>query len=407
LRRGVHLAEGVARVVSIQVRKRYRQHTDLEIVLNEGKNREIRRILARVGHKVMLLRRLAVGPVRLGDLPLGATRRLTGQEVAALVEATSRKRTRTAAPRAKPATETFREATFTERPAGTRAPRAAAESTARVAAERTVRGERDSQVRTGGARPPKTFPAAAGAEPRRGAAAQVAPAARSGSARPPAKAPAAMSPSPQPPAAQSLAAAPPKLDLAMLLDPRSAPKVAMAVGPAKGAAARPEVGDVLDYDSGDQASVQGFTSPPTGQSRRRSVVPTTPPLEIDSEREPPLDAAAQARPSDARPARPDRQERPARARGKAPAGSSRGRPRPAGRPGQKPEGASRSGAPVREARSERGRAAPATRKGSGSSPRGAKSGGRRAAAGPAPRGKTGTGRAGFGKKGPGKKGRRS
>ena len=44
----------------------------LEMVLREGKNREIRRILARVGHKVVRLTRIAVGPVRLGNLPAGA-----------------------------------------------------------------------------------------------------------------------------------------------------------------------------------------------------------------------------------------------------------------------------------------------------------------------------------------------
>jgi 23S rRNA pseudouridine2605 synthase len=81
LRRGVHLAEGVARVTSLQVKGRQRQSTDLEIVLNEGRNREIRRVLARIGHKVMQLRRIAMGPLRLGDLPSGAFRQLTTAEV--------------------------------------------------------------------------------------------------------------------------------------------------------------------------------------------------------------------------------------------------------------------------------------------------------------------------------------
>ena len=42
LRRGVHLAEGVAKVAAITVRKHYQQSTDLEVTLNEGRNREIR-----------------------------------------------------------------------------------------------------------------------------------------------------------------------------------------------------------------------------------------------------------------------------------------------------------------------------------------------------------------------------
>ena len=53
------------------------QSTILEMVLDEGRNREIRRLLARVGHKVQRLTRIAVGPVRLGDLPPGAVRPLT------------------------------------------------------------------------------------------------------------------------------------------------------------------------------------------------------------------------------------------------------------------------------------------------------------------------------------------
>ncbi len=41
------------------------------MVLQEGRNREIRRSLARVGHKVMRLVRIATGPIRLGNLSAG------------------------------------------------------------------------------------------------------------------------------------------------------------------------------------------------------------------------------------------------------------------------------------------------------------------------------------------------
>jgi 23S rRNA pseudouridine2605 synthase len=84
LRHGVHLAEGFARAEHVAVKSHHKGSTILEMVLREGKNREIRRILARVGHKVLRLTRLAVGPVRLGDLPSGAARRLTREEVKAL-----------------------------------------------------------------------------------------------------------------------------------------------------------------------------------------------------------------------------------------------------------------------------------------------------------------------------------
>jgi 23S rRNA pseudouridine2605 synthase len=84
LRHGVRLAEGFARAERVAVKSHHKGSTLLEMVLREGKNREIRRILARVGHKVLHLTRVAVGPVRLGDLPSGASRRLTREEIQAL-----------------------------------------------------------------------------------------------------------------------------------------------------------------------------------------------------------------------------------------------------------------------------------------------------------------------------------
>ena len=87
LTQGVHLAEGVARAERVEIKSRHKESTVLEMVLREGKNREIRRILARFGHKVERLTRIAVGPVRLGKLPSGADRRLTHEEVASLRQA--------------------------------------------------------------------------------------------------------------------------------------------------------------------------------------------------------------------------------------------------------------------------------------------------------------------------------
>jgi 23S rRNA pseudouridine2605 synthase len=84
LKRGIHLAEGFVRVENISVRSRQKESALLEMVLREGRNREIRRLLARVGHKVLRLTRIAVGPVRLGTLPAGANRRLTHKEIESL-----------------------------------------------------------------------------------------------------------------------------------------------------------------------------------------------------------------------------------------------------------------------------------------------------------------------------------
>ncbi len=86
LRHGIHLAEGVAHVVSVKVKSALKQSTLLELVLNEGRNREIRRLLAKVGHKVLKLKRVALGGVRLKDLPPGEFRRLRSDELKKLRE---------------------------------------------------------------------------------------------------------------------------------------------------------------------------------------------------------------------------------------------------------------------------------------------------------------------------------
>ncbi|HTM55702.1 MAG TPA: pseudouridine synthase [Pirellulales bacterium] len=108
LRKGVHLAEGFAHVVSAKIIRPYQHSTLLEIVLSEGRNREIRRILARVGHKVERLKRIAIGPLRLADLPPGAMRPLEREELKRLRQAArgqarkSPPRRRTKTPLAKP-----------------------------------------------------------------------------------------------------------------------------------------------------------------------------------------------------------------------------------------------------------------------------------------------------------------
>jgi 23S rRNA pseudouridine2605 synthase len=56
----------------------------LEIVLVEGRNRQIRRMLAACGHDVLRLVRIAIGPLELGSLPKGGWRALTEAEIRAL-----------------------------------------------------------------------------------------------------------------------------------------------------------------------------------------------------------------------------------------------------------------------------------------------------------------------------------
>jgi 23S rRNA pseudouridine2605 synthase len=56
------------------------RNTWLEIVLDEGKNRQIRRMFQELGIEVLRLIRIAVGPLQLGQLPKGKFRALTGEE---------------------------------------------------------------------------------------------------------------------------------------------------------------------------------------------------------------------------------------------------------------------------------------------------------------------------------------
>jgi 23S rRNA pseudouridine2605 synthase len=90
LLKGVWLSEGHVRAKQVQRIKKQGASTWVRIVLNEGKNREIRRMLARLGHKVLRLRRIAIGEVELGDLKTGKARCVTGPEIASLRQATER-----------------------------------------------------------------------------------------------------------------------------------------------------------------------------------------------------------------------------------------------------------------------------------------------------------------------------
>jgi 23S rRNA pseudouridine2605 synthase len=77
LRRGVELEDGPT--APAQVRRIAGEL--IEITLREGRNRQVRRMCASVGHPVLELRRTAFGPVRLGGLREGACRRLGADEV--------------------------------------------------------------------------------------------------------------------------------------------------------------------------------------------------------------------------------------------------------------------------------------------------------------------------------------
>jgi len=87
LQAGVELEDGVAKVDKFRLVDAFARSAQIEIVIHEGRNRIVRRMMDEVGHPVNRLVRTAIGPIRLGDLKPGRTRRLTNAEVGALFKA--------------------------------------------------------------------------------------------------------------------------------------------------------------------------------------------------------------------------------------------------------------------------------------------------------------------------------
>ena len=53
------------------------KYSFLEVTITEGRNRQVRRMIEAIGSKVMKLTRVAIGPIRIGDLQIGMHRELT------------------------------------------------------------------------------------------------------------------------------------------------------------------------------------------------------------------------------------------------------------------------------------------------------------------------------------------
>jgi 23S rRNA pseudouridine2605 synthase len=81
LRTGVTLREGRSLPARVRVIRRTGSTTVLELVLHEGRKRQVRRMCEAIGHPVIELERTRYGPLRLGRLASGSARRLTRVEV--------------------------------------------------------------------------------------------------------------------------------------------------------------------------------------------------------------------------------------------------------------------------------------------------------------------------------------
>jgi 23S rRNA pseudouridine2605 synthase len=87
LRNGIELEEGPTRPAKVErLREAGGNKTVFEITITEGRNRQVRRMVEALDAIVLKLVRVAIGPIRIGDLPIGKTRDLTKDEVNTLTK---------------------------------------------------------------------------------------------------------------------------------------------------------------------------------------------------------------------------------------------------------------------------------------------------------------------------------
>jgi len=84
LRHGIELRDGMTRPAKVDRIREAGGKTVLEITITEGRNRQVRRMVEALDSKVLNLVRVAIGPLRIGDLQIGTFRELTAAELQTL-----------------------------------------------------------------------------------------------------------------------------------------------------------------------------------------------------------------------------------------------------------------------------------------------------------------------------------
>lgn len=84
LRQGMELKDGPTRPARVKRVRDSSSKTFFEITITEGRNRQVRRMVEALDSKVLKLVRIAIGPVRIGDLSIGSFRKMRPDEVKAL-----------------------------------------------------------------------------------------------------------------------------------------------------------------------------------------------------------------------------------------------------------------------------------------------------------------------------------
>ncbi len=87
MRHGMKLEDGFTQPCEVMLLGTGQGESRLRMIIGEGRNRQVRRMFEMIGHPVRRLKRVAMGPLRLGELSLGEVRELSKGQLAALREA--------------------------------------------------------------------------------------------------------------------------------------------------------------------------------------------------------------------------------------------------------------------------------------------------------------------------------
>lgn len=94
MRKGTMLEDGPAKPDSVKLVKHMKNMSLLEVVFHEGRKHIVKRFISSFGHKVLRLKRVAIGPIKLGNLKPGQWRDMTREELTALFKALGLERRR-------------------------------------------------------------------------------------------------------------------------------------------------------------------------------------------------------------------------------------------------------------------------------------------------------------------------
>jgi len=89
LRSGVQLTDGVTSPAQVRLLSHHGNQSTIEIIIAEGKKRQVRRMCTEVGHEVVELKRVAMAGLALDDLPPGTWRYLSAEEISRLRQLTT------------------------------------------------------------------------------------------------------------------------------------------------------------------------------------------------------------------------------------------------------------------------------------------------------------------------------